>query len=239
MLKMHQVHQIVIFLLKQPTMSKKLTPFILLLSAGPVAAQCTSSVPADAVVISSSTAGVQPQSGTDIWLCNEAFQQIFTGSNNNFWIEPNAFFNGINGNNNIIHYKGTAALGVFGSNNVIYASATTAIADQGSGNTINVCGANGVVFNYGSAPAGCGVSGVNEMENPAISLYYDRTADDLVVDDPDGHPYEVHVLDAAGRSLGQRNATQRSQWSMAQYPAGCYIVHVLANARSSTYRFVK
>src|SRR5690606_8515483 len=113
-----------------------------------VLGQCTSTIPANVVVITSSTAGVHGQSNTKFWVCNEAFQQIFTGTNNTFWIEPQAFFNSINGNNNTIHYKGNVALGVFGSNNTIYATSTAAISDQGSGNTINVCGSNGVVFNY-------------------------------------------------------------------------------------------
>ncbi len=196
-------------------------------------------MPSNAVVISSSTAGVISQSNTSFWVCNEAFQQIFTGSNNQFWLEPNAFFNGINGNNNIVHYKGTVALGVFGSNNVSYATSAAAISDQGSGNTINVCGANGVVFNYGSAPVGCAGVGVSEMEALPLSLYYDPSADGLVVDHLEGQPCDIHLLDAAGRSLERLNASQRTQWSMARYPAGCYLVHAIVNDRSLTYRFVK
>lgn len=93
------------------TMRKACTPLIVLLSAGTVAAQCTSSIPANAIVVTSNTAAVHSESGSNFWLCNEAFQQVFTGSNNHFWIEPNAFFNSVNGNNNTIYYKGAVALG--------------------------------------------------------------------------------------------------------------------------------
>lgn len=220
-------------------MNRKFTPFILLLSAGPVAAQCTSSVPANAVVISGTTATIHSQNNTNFWLCNEAFQQAFSGSNNHFWIEPNAFFNTIAGNNNTIHYKGTVNLGVFGSNNVVYAASTAAITDGGTGNTIHVCGTNGVVFNYGGAPTGCATTGVDELDAMDLSLYYDPSADSFVVDNPDGRPYQIHLLDVAGRSLGQRSATQQARWSMAEYPTGCYIVHVLAKERPVTFRFAK
>lgn len=96
-----------------------------------------------------------------------------------------------------------------------------------------------MVFNYGNAPVGCTGVGVKENEAVKFSLYYDPSADALVVDDLDGHACDIMVLDATGRILDHLSATERTGWSMAKYSAGSYIAHIVSEERSSTYRFVK
>lgn len=203
-------------------------------------AQCTSSVPANAIVITSETAATNSQSGVSFWICDEAFQQIFTGSNNNFYIESGAFFSAINGNENTIRYKGNVQLGVFGSGNTIYATSASAISDQGSGNTIIPCGANGVVFNYDNAPANpCTVVSVDEVVAETVSAFFDPTMDAMVLNDPAGILREVHIYDPSGRSVGQLVETRATTFSMAGLPTGAYIAQLITTTGRSTVRFVK
>lgn len=220
-------------------MKRTLPLFLAIACSGALVAQCTSSVPANAVVISSSTAGVHSQSNTNFWVCNTAFQQIFTGTNNNFWFEPQAFFNSVNGSNNIIRYKGTAPMGVFGSNNTIYATSASAISNQGSGNVINACGANGVIYNYNSAPPGCSTVGVDEVSAPRLSVVYDRSTEMLLVQDPNGTLREVRVYDITGRTVTSQAADQRTAFSVATLPAGQYIVQLVTADGVAAHRIAK
>lgn len=207
--------------------------------AGSTLGQCTSSIPANAVVITSTTAGVNGQSGTNFWLCDGAFQQIFTGSNNTFWVESSAFFNSINGNNNTINYKGSLPFGVYGSNNTIYATSASAISDQGSGNTINACGANSVVFNYSNAPTGCAAVGIEEAEKVPVTAQYDAQNDILVIDDPTHQLRELHLLDPAGRQMDLNHMIQTKTVPLTKFPSGLYIVRLVTEGSMRSYRFVK
>lgn len=222
-------------------MKQLFTLSYILLTCAAAMGQCSSSIPANAIVISSSTAANHTQSGANFWICNSAFQQVFSGSNNNFWVEPNGFFNGPTGNNNTIRYKGTVAMGIFGNNNIVYATSTSAISDQGTGTTINVCGANGVVFNYSSAPAapGCAPVGVEESALAEISVRYDQALDVLVVQDPAGRVQEIRLFDGAGRQMAQPVAAQRTAHSLAGLHAGAYIVQLITAEGNRVHRFVK
>lgn len=220
-------------------MNKAVTIIVGCLVSVTAVAQCTSSIPSNAVVITSSTGGVVPQSNTNFWICNGAFQQVFTGSNNQFWVETNAGFNSINGNGNTIRYKGTMPLGIFGSNNVIYATSATAISNQGSGNTINPCGANQVVFNYASAPAGCGAVSVGELGAEALAVQYDAVADAIRVQGPVEQVRELRVLDTYGRLLAVQGTSGLPVVHMGRYPSGAYIVQLITEMGPVNHRFVK
>lgn len=219
------------------------TSFTLLAStllSGGLVAQCTSAIPANATVVTTSTGGIVSGSGTTFWLCNSAFQQVFTGGNNNFYVEPLAFFNSINGSNNTIRYKGTSPMIVFGSNNIIYATSATAINDQGSGNTINVCGANGVVFTYGSAPAnGCSTVGIEEVNLQDLQAHYDGRSEMIIVSDPNGQLRGMRVVDMNGRALASLSKYEAMAHSTATYPEGMYVVLLDTENGTKATRFVK
>ncbi|MCB0780472.1 MAG: T9SS type A sorting domain-containing protein [Flavobacteriales bacterium] len=213
--------------------------FVLTLLPGTaLVAQCTSTVPANATVITSSTAGTVHGNQQVFWVCPEAFQQVFTGSNNRYFIEAGAWVT-VNGNANDVYYKGTIPLGIFGSSNYIIATAASAISDQGSGNTVNACGAGAVVFNYGSAPAnGCAIVGIEEELLSALQLSFDPVQEVLTLNAPNVHVERIRVVDMSGREVAQFNRVD-TPLALRNVVPGAYVVELDTDLGTTVRRFVK
>jgi len=203
-----------------------------------VSAQCTSAVPANAIVVTSTTSGVISTGGVNFWVCSTAFQQIFTGSNCNFWVDGSPFIS-INGSGNTIHYKGNL-LAIFGSNNTIYAQSAASVANQGSNNTINECGTNGVVFTYASAPSnGCAVVGIEEASMSGVEIRLDAINGALVILPGSRQVQRVVIHDVRGRTVGGVAGPSVTTADLSTLAPGVYVAILETERGSSYYRFVR
>ncbi len=215
-----------------------LLPSVTLLSimAG---AQCTSSVPPDAVAITSDIFTVRLDQGTHFWLCDSSMAQLFMGANNQFWIEAAGGNNSINSNGNTIYYKGTWPLDVTGNNNTVYAVSADAVELQGVNSVVVEC-PDGVEFDYSEAPAnGCvNLAGIHQPAAASLGVHYDPVNDRVRLRGLQGRG-EARLLDMTGRELGRLPAGPGMEWSMAAYPPGYYVVQALAGARWLAKGFVK
>lgn len=204
-----------------------------------VSAQCTSAVPANAIVVTSTSAGVISTGGVNFWVCNTASKQVFTGNNCNFWVDGAPIIS-ISGSGNTIRYKGNIQLPIFGSNNTIYAQSAASVANQGSNNTINECGTNGVVFTYASAPSnGCAVVGIEEASMSGVEIRLDAINGALVILPGSRQVQRVVIHDVRGRTVGGVAGPSVTTADLSTLAPGVYVAILETERGSSYYRFVR
>jgi len=204
-----------------------------------VFAQCTGQIPANATIVNGNTpVGNVLGSNQTFWVCGDAFQNLFTGNNNQIYVEFGAFVS-IIGNGNTVRYKGGFPLGVFGSNNVIYATAATAVGDQGTGTSVNICGTGGVVFNYATAPAtGCNVVGIEEELLASLTITFDAASALLLINAPDVQVEQVRVFSMGGSEVvSTRHAG--TPIALNALAAGSYVVRLDTDKGTVMRRFMK
>lgn len=217
-----------------------LLPSLALLSFT-ASAQCTSTVPSNAVSITSDFFNVLLDQNTNFWICDSAMAQLFMGANNHFWIEAGGGNNGFNSAGNTIYYKGTHPLDVTGNNNTVYAVSASVVNLQGFGSEVIEC-PEGVVFNYSQAPAnGCfDFTGIDETPIGGLSVQYDLGNDRILVNGLAGATTRnLRLLDMTGRELERRTDRPEQGWSMARYPSGYYIVQAVVGNKVLAKGFVK
>lgn len=221
-------------------MKQYILPAIAMVASLAAQAQCTSSVPADAVPITTDFPNVLLGQNTNYWLCDSSMAQLFMGGNNHFWVEAGGGNHGFNSAGNTIYYKGTHPLDVSGNNNTVYAVSAAAVNLQGFNSVVIEC-PEGVVFDYSQAPAnGCmDFTGITPTIAAALGVQYDLVNDQIRLYGIDGRTNEVRLLDMTGRELERRTATAATEWSMAAYPSGYYIVQAPVGNGMLAKGFVK
>ncbi|MDQ3100473.1 MAG: T9SS type A sorting domain-containing protein, partial [Bacteroidota bacterium] len=223
----------------QNTMKTKFTLLVgALISAGAMA-QCTSNVPADAIVVVGQNSQIFSVQNQKYWVCGSADSKVFNGSNGQIWIEEGASVS-INGNNNTIYYNGSNTFGyTYSSSNLVYVNSMDNFSGA-AGNTVIPCDPGGVIFNYDNAPAeSCVGVGIDDIDGLQLSMSPNPASDILTIDP--GHLIirSVMIYDLEGREVAIHNSTNPFAIQVGQLDAGTYYIRVVTDQGTVNQRFMK
>lgn len=203
--------------------------YILFLSicSGTIAvAQCTSSIPATAVVVNTNQT-ITANNGF-YWVCSGSLN--ITGNGNTIWVEEDAGAS-ITGTNNTINSKDivvSQSEDGNGSNTIYVAGFDDAISTNFQ-DQINGCSA--VVFNYSNAPAGgcAGGTGLNDVVAlPVHFQVYPNPMNNILnlVIENATRIDQVRLVDLNGRTILQEPGKASMVIGVSMIDAGLYTVIV-------------
>ncbi|MEO8066132.1 MAG: T9SS type A sorting domain-containing protein [Flavobacteriales bacterium] len=209
------------------------TPTLLLsiLSVGTMA-QCFSSIPGNAIVIS--TSGLVSATDDAFWVCAGA-SPTFSGNDNTIYVEAGVVCS-VTGNDNMILTK--SFLGVSGDNNIVYTESATTVLDQGTNNSIIECVS--VTFNYANAPTnGCAVGIEETNANVQVQLMPNPVNDELTITSTSGNIRSVEVADLTGRVVRTTSGNKTVSVETGTPPTGVYLALIRTDAGTLMRRVVK
>jgi len=193
--------------------------------------QCTTTLPADAVIVDDASPQFVGGSNLNYWVCQDASETIFTGDNNHIWIEAGAYVSA-GGDYNTIYYRGLVAFGLMGDFNTCYAENDGPVQNLGQSNAVIICGAGQLAYAYDSVPAnGCGVVGVAEEALAGIGVYPNPTSGELTIVMHAAYALQLRITDLHGRELLQRSldGSPRSSVDVSALASGLYMAWVVTS----------
>ena len=193
--------------------------------------QCTTTIPADAVIVDDASPQFVSGSNLNYWVCQDASETILTGNNNHIWIEAGAYVSA-GGDYNTIYYRGLVAFGLMGDFNTCYAENDGPVQNLGQSNAVIICGAGQLAYTYDSAPAnGCGVVGVAEEAEAWIGMYPNPTSGELTIETYAATAMQLRITDLHGRELVQRSLARspRSVVDVSALASGLYMAWVVTS----------
>jgi hypothetical protein len=193
--------------------------------------QCTTTIPADAVIVDAESPQFVSGSDLNYWVCPDASGTILTGDNNHIWIEAGAYVSA-GGDYNTIHYRGLVTFGLLGDFNTCYAENDGPVQNMGQSNAVIICGMGQLAYAYDSAPAiGCGGVGVAEEAGAGSGMYPNPTSGELTIMTQSATALQLRITDLHGRELLQRplDRSPRSSVDVSALASGLYVAWVVTS----------
>jgi hypothetical protein len=242
---MHMIDLYILALPNRPIMKNIFT--LLMLGAIPytLIAQCTVTVPANAIVISTTGGPNAPVTGNgqSYWVCS-GVHRYFEGNGNTFYLETWTDVV-ITGSELTIYMKqgdldgGSSFLMINGGEgSVIYRAQPEANIMNAGAATVNECDV--MTFNYSiSPPTGCMIiMGVPTHENESLQMYPNPASSELTIS-MNGASQWVRILDAQGRLAMERSGANVMKLDVSALPAGLYTILVEGDGQRHVQKFQK
>jgi hypothetical protein len=229
-------------------MRSSITLLFFLLTSLATVAQCTVTVPENAIVVPSNIFSLEPvpATGEAIWVCPGALAH-YQGDGNTFFMEAGADMV-IQGDGLTIYFKKAdevvnvpsfLTLTNTGGGNTIYTDEDLMyIVNGAEGETITECPV--LTFTYTTAPpAGCQVQvGMPEHERAPLTLYPNPATTELVISTHQRNSM-VRIIDGHGRQVIEERGGALLRLDVSDLAAGLYTVIVEGEKQRQVRRLHK